>query len=574
MLSNVFETRAEVPVSGGPTTDATPGPARRLRLLPTLLLYIGLTAAVTWPQAMQVSTHVVDVGDPLLNTWALAWVAHQLPFAPAHLFDANIFHPELRTLAYSETLIAPALLGAPLLWLGAGPVEVYNLLFLAGFALSGLTMALLVFELTGRTSAALVGGAVFAFLPYRIDHYPHFQLLQTQWMPLALLGLHRVLMRGRLRDGALMGAGVGLQALTSMYNAVFLGLFMVPVAAVLLRLRQLTGRVVAALAASLVVAGLLAAPAVVAHLRAREVVGERSRGEAEANSAVWTDFLASVPSSKLHGQWSKPFGSPERRLFPGFVALLLAIVAVWPPVSRARVAYAVGALVAADLALGFNGWLYSLLYDHLMALRALRVPARMGLLVGFALAVLAGYGVARLAGRMSLRAERVLAAALIAGVLTDVWVAPLGLTRVPEDAPLIYFDMLRDKGDPPRTTLARRASDPPPTVLLELPIYRDAPTYMYYSTFHWQRLVNGYSGFFSGRYIDLSNRLRQFPADDSTSLLASLGVRYLTVHGEFLPPREYRRIIGRLDTMAPQFRLVNRRPWQGAEISLYRVTLP
>lgn len=551
-----------------------PAPARRLRLLPVLLLYIGLTAAVTWPQARQVSSHVADVGDPLLNTWALAWVAHQMPFAPAHLFDANIFHPERRTLAYSETLIAPALLGAPLLWLGAGPVEVYNLLFLAGFALSGLTMAVLVFELTGRTSAALVGGAVFAFLPWRIDHYSHFQLLQTQWMPLALLGLHRTFTRGRVRDGVLMGAGVGLQALTSMYNAVFLGLFMVPVALVLLRAGQVTKRMVAAIAASLVVAGLLAAPAVTAHLKAREVVGERSRGEAEANSAVWTDFLASVPYSKLHGGWSKSFGGPERRLFPGFVALLLALVAVWPPVSRARVAYVLGALVAADLTLGFNGWLYPILYDHLVALRGLRVPARMGLMVGTALAVLAGFGMARLAGRVNVRAERVLAATLIAGVLTDVWVAPLGLTRVAEDAPLIYFDMLRDKGDPPRTTLARRASDPRPAVLLELPIERDAPTYMYYSTFHWQTLVNGYSGFFSGRYIDLSNRLREFPTADSASLLGSLGVRYLTVHGEFLTPRDYQRITGRLDRMGPEFRLVNRRPWQGAEISLYRVTLP
>jgi uncharacterized membrane-anchored protein YitT (DUF2179 family) len=560
--------------TGGVPLGHAPAPPRRLRLLPTLLLYVGLTAAVTWPQVLQVSSHVADVGDPLLNTWALAWVAHQMPFAPAHLFDANIFHPERRTLAYSETLIAPALLGAPLLWLGAGPVQVYNLLFLAGFAFSGLTMAWLVFELTGRTSAALVGGAIFAFLPWRFDHYSHFQLLQTQWMPLALLGLHRTLTRGRLSDGVLMGASVGLQALTSMYNAVFLGLFLVPVALVLLRVRQVTRRTVAAIAASLVIASLLAAPAVIAHLKAREVVGERSRGEAEANSAVWSNFLSSVPNSKLHGGWSQPFGDHERRLFPGFVALLLALVAAWPPVSRARLAYVVGGLAAADLALGFNGWLYPLVYDQVVALRGLRVPARMGLLVGAAVAVLAGFAVARLVERMSVRAERVLAAALIAGVLTDVWVAPLVLTPVADDAPLIYFDMLRDKGDPPRTTLARQASDPRPAVLLELPIERDAPTYMYYSTFHWQTLVNGYSGFFSGRYIELSNRLRHFPAEDATALLGSLGVRYLTVHGELLSPRDYRRIIDRLDRMAPQFRLVNRRPWQGAEISLYRVTHP
>ena len=34
-----------------------------------------------------------DNGDAQLNEWILAWVAHQLPRAPAHLFDANIFYP-------------------------------------------------------------------------------------------------------------------------------------------------------------------------------------------------------------------------------------------------------------------------------------------------------------------------------------------------------------------------------------------------------------------------------------------------------------------------------------------------
>ncbi len=41
--------------------------------------------------------------------------------------------------------------------------------------------------------------------------------------------------------------------------------------------------------------------------------------------------------------------------------------------------------------------------------------------------------------------------------------------------------------------------DEPPSVLMELPlkspdIYLE-PVYMYFSTFHWHTLVNGYSGF-------------------------------------------------------------------------------
>ncbi|MFN7978102.1 MAG: hypothetical protein U0P30_08205 [Vicinamibacterales bacterium] len=101
--------------------------------------------------AARIRDGVSDIGDPLLNAWALAWVA-RLPTAPAHVFDAgNIFHPGKRgTLAYSETLLAPALIGAPFFWLGAGPIGVYNFLLLLGLAASGVGVAALVYGCTGR----------------------------------------------------------------------------------------------------------------------------------------------------------------------------------------------------------------------------------------------------------------------------------------------------------------------------------------------------------------------------------------------------------------------------------------
>src|SRR5262245_57738783 len=108
---------------------------------------------MTYPQAFHLSDRVHDDGDPLLNAWALAWVAHQLPRAPAHLFDANIFYPERRTLAYSEPLLVPGAFAAPLQWLGAPPLLVYNIVFLSGFIISGAGTALLVRALTGSGGA-------------------------------------------------------------------------------------------------------------------------------------------------------------------------------------------------------------------------------------------------------------------------------------------------------------------------------------------------------------------------------------------------------------------------------------
>ena len=145
----------------------------------TFVLFCALTALMTYPQVLHLRSGLPDVGDPLLNTWALSCVAHQLPVAPAHLFDGNIFYPERGTLAYSESLLVPALMAAPLRWAGLGPILVYNLVFLSGVVLSGVGVTLLVRELTGETLAGIVAGIVFAFLPFRMDHYSHLQMQQT-----------------------------------------------------------------------------------------------------------------------------------------------------------------------------------------------------------------------------------------------------------------------------------------------------------------------------------------------------------------------------------------------------------
>ena len=57
--------------------------------------------------------------------------------SPLQLFQANIFYPAHDTLAFSEPLIVPALLGAPVAWLGGSPVLVFNLLVHRGLRADG-----------------------------------------------------------------------------------------------------------------------------------------------------------------------------------------------------------------------------------------------------------------------------------------------------------------------------------------------------------------------------------------------------------------------------------------------------
>src|SRR5207302_869809 len=130
---------------------------------------------------------------------------------------------------------------APLRVMGFGPILVYNIVFLSGFIVSGAGVALLVRRLTERPAAGILAGLVFAFLPYRIDHYPHLQLQQTQFLPFALWAFDRLLAGGRLRDGVLFGLFTAGQVLSCMYYGLFLVPYLAVVCGVMLLARAAGG---------------------------------------------------------------------------------------------------------------------------------------------------------------------------------------------------------------------------------------------------------------------------------------------------------------------------------------------
>ena len=119
--------------------------SRRLVEIAGVLFVFGtLTVALTWPQAAHLRTHVPSFDDSLLSIWRIAWIAHAIG-SPASLADANIFHPEARTLAYTDAVLLQGLVATPFIRAGASPVLVYNLLILGSIALSGAAMYLLAF---------------------------------------------------------------------------------------------------------------------------------------------------------------------------------------------------------------------------------------------------------------------------------------------------------------------------------------------------------------------------------------------------------------------------------------------
>jgi hypothetical protein len=70
--------------------------------------------------------------------------------------------------------------------------------------------------------------------------------------------------------------------------------------------------------------------------------------------------------------------------------------------------------------------------------------------------------------------------------------------------------------------------------------------YMFNSTWHWQPLVNGYSGFFPPTFVELSGETESFPDERSIAYLKGRGVDFLVIHGRMLGPDVFGAMTARL----------------------------
>ncbi len=514
-----------------------------------LAVCVALAIAHTWPLATapgRLSRH--DNADTMLNEWIVAWVAHEAPRDPLHLFDANIFYPERRTLAFSEHLFVPAMMAAPLRWAGASPVTAYNLLVLAGLALSAWAMWTVVWRWTGSEAAGAIAGSLLAFNAHTLTRLPHVQALHLEFLPFALLLLDRLLAAPRLRTAIGLALVAALEALTSNYLLVFTALVLA--VSTLVRpedwLRRDRVRTPIYLGVAAVGFGALVAPFLWPYYLAQQEQGlTRSLDEVARYSSTWRDYVATA--GRIHfAAWSHRFLDGATALFPGVVAILLAAVScagwrcVKDPRSRMCLAFGLTGLV---LSFGPAVPGYAWLYSTVPLLQGVRGAARFGFLLLVAIAVLAGFGLARL--REQWQARRwwpALAVGLVVVANLEALRAPISY-RPFEGIPGVY----RLIADDPRAIVAEFPFYSP------LAIFRNAP-YVLNSTAHWRPIVNGYSGFMPESYARHAEVLQGFPDGPSRDMLRSLGVTHVVVHAGAFGDRaaEVRAVVD----AAPWLRLV------------------
>ena len=523
---------------------------------PAVWLYgaAALLGSLVWvvPHLLNIR-HVPDAGDPIFSAWRIAALAHQLATDPRHLWDGNIFYPLPLTITYSDSLFLQSLLALPFLLAHADPLVVANALMVVSFPARGLAFFHATWRITGDPQAALVASLVGAWSPFYPDHYSQLELNWSMFVPLAILALLRLLADPRWKTGILFGAALAAQCLACMYVAVMLVSGLVPFAlvmAVAWRVRPSARVARAAGGAALVLLPIVAALGV-PYLKSREAHGERSLTEVSEGSASPRDYGDATVRLVTYRWQSRKHHHVERELFPGSSSLVLGAAGILPPLTPVTIATLVTGAVAFDWSLGVKGLTYDDLYHRSSVYRGLRVVSRFSVMVDTALAFLAAFGARRVLGLAHGRATRAVVCAALCGiVLVDLRMDPR-LQPYPADAPAIYRAVR------------------PQMVLAEMPDGHVLDS-MYFSTRHWARLLDGYSGYFPSA-PDFDRAKREFPSPESIAILRNRGATHLTYNCAWETRRGRCEHVLRDLEANPSLELVALARWQQAQVSLYRI---
>jgi hypothetical protein len=528
------------------------------------VLYALLTGLMTWPVCARLTTHLIGNGDDMwVHFWNGWWVRRILRQGGDLYYTPLLFHPtgvSLRFHNFAWFSIVPWLVMEPIL----GGIAAYNLAFLFHIPLCGLSMFVLARHLTGSTVAAFLSGIIYAFLPYRMLHANHPNVISTEGFPLLMLVLLRLVEGKRpLRQGVWAGLLIALIGYTRWQFLVLAGLMTGGYLLYsLLCEREKWGlTTTTGLILMVIVAAVLMSPALYPLIRAEMTSGLPEEVDTANFENGKQDILTYVipqhqhPLRPLYDRVFPSFANADLRTrysaFLGHVVVVLAAVGVVKQWKRARTKFWLGlAATCLVLALGPHLWFNQVqtgipmpytLIGWLQPIKLFGPPRRFNALLGVPFTVLAGYGLVAVREALTKKrwgtriARPIVFASLLSAILLLDYVS-IPTNTIPAHVPDFYSSLREEQGD---------------FAVLGLPGPRKyAEYYMFYQTGHGRPILSGHvsnlppealtfmssvpllSDVYSTGDIDTSlpDVSRQL------SLLAQAGFRYMVMHKHFVPP--------------------------------------
>ena len=537
-----------------------PGPAKRPSLreqLSWLLIFAAASIFVTWPFAVSPGRALSQHGDYVQMLWNFWWV-HKALFEEGFSLQFTNWLQYPTGVSLARHILSPlnSIPGA-LVVDSLELADIYKLLWLSHFALSGWAMARLAYELTSHRGGAILAGLVYTCSPYHLYYLSQLNLATMELVPLALW----LTVRSYREPGVAAPLGLalcgGLLAASCSYYVVYAGLGCALLAA--------GGRIWApeapirpglsrlALGGGLAVlcAAVVSAPLILESLQGNAVAILADPEHAGRRSNDFLGFLWVGPPERILLSWPTTFG---------YVALGTAVLGF--RALRAQYFWVGFFVLTWLLSLGPSLHVagqntrvllpYTWLSD-LPFLSMLRKPDRLVMLSQLALAVLCAHACVVVAQRRRPGIRRAVSI-----------VAPLLVLIEFGGPPLATFD-------DPAPAYARTAAKLKGAALIELPASADemrdprAARSMRAQTIHGKRLVQGYPTDLalgeqhfaqSGRWESVQASLFEGSGTAMREELAREGVELVVLHKTRLVRRPPSDLDGRI-VWAP-FSLVRR----------------
>ncbi|MFY9826712.1 MAG: hypothetical protein WAM82_35470 [Thermoanaerobaculia bacterium] len=527
--------------------ERTSAPARKPWSLPLVwtavaCLYTAITFVYFWPLPRLWQDHLgPELGDPLFVLYILKWGVHQIRLGLPDFWNANLYFPTRGALALSDHLLGPAAELALFETVIPNAIAGYNFLFLSSFVASALATCWVLRRCGLSWPAAVLGGWMFSYSPYRIDQTTHLQMLIAQWIPLTLWFWDRLLVERTVKNAALFLLFYLLNLSGGCYLAYMIHF---PLAAILAsraleqRRALLSWPALRLFVPIALAAGAAGAALFLPYVRIGQALGlTRTHAEIQAYGANLVSYFSPSYESWYFGKPTRQFlrsilggiadllFRSENALFAGFLPTVLfwvGAVAAWRSRREGpRDVWARGLALSGLVCLALS---LSVVYEPLMrvipGISGMRVPARFGAFVSFTVVYFAARGIDALLRRLPGPRLR---AAVVGGLVAvlAVELAPRASDWEPltkeEDMPEVY-SWIRDQ----------------PTVhsLIELPIHQDIREnqVLYASTVHWKPVANGYSGYVPASHQALFKRIHFLPGPGGLDLLRSLWITHMLIH--------------------------------------------
>ncbi len=489
-------------------------------------LFLGMALLLTWPLALHLTTHIPGFGgDGLIFLWDMWWTKYSLFNLHQHPLHCDyLLAPQGVSLTFHTLILLPSLLSIPLQGL-FGLITAHNLLFFAGFILTGLGMIRFFRETAIRFPANLVGALLFTFSPYVLARATgHLNLFFTWPIPWAMTFFWRLRRHGRWQDAFWLGAVLGLSLMTDLHYPIFISLCLLLISCcdIFLQARR-QRRLPLTFIKKMITSGSIALlgiclfgwPLIISIVK-RILSGESYRTSILTQNAFSLDVASLVLPDSIQTIWGKSIKAIREGLlidgieqmgYVGIVPIVLLIIGIWlykrgsltPGFWRWSALAFAFALLSFGPYLKLAGYQEYTVWDttfkipmpfHL--LRALpfadffRTPNRLQVMMLFCLAVAAAYSYQALLRYLPAdkRKSMLLTLLVVIVMYLDIWPVPFPLTdaRIPK-------------------TFSDPSAFANTTTLLDVPlgwlsgslkIGSMDSRYQYYQTAHQKRIIAGY----------------------------------------------------------------------------------